>query len=257
MSRPENPVWKVSICSVFTAIIAVSTVAFTVNIPATRGYFNIGESAIYLTAILFGRSIGGLSSGLGSMLADLILGYWLYAPATLAIKGLEGYIVGFLAEKEPLREIGSKMRIILVITAASAFTVLVLIVGVTNYVGLMEFSLATPLKTLTVQFTVPEIFWITLSIIFGGAIIVISLRFDPTLSWHILAVLLGGSVMVLGYFLYEQLILGVAAIVEIPINIGQVTIGSIISIPLVRALRIRLKMVKGLCRMYKGDSGLP
>jgi glycopeptide antibiotics resistance protein len=42
--------------------------------------------------------------------------------------------------------------------------------------------------------------------------------------------------MILGYFLYEQFILGVAAIVEVPINTMQMTIGTILSISIVRVI---------------------
>lgn len=36
---------------------------------------------------------------MGAALADLILGYPIWAPLTLLIKGLEGYVVGTLAPK--------------------------------------------------------------------------------------------------------------------------------------------------------------
>jgi hypothetical protein len=71
-------------------------------------------------------------------------------------------------------------------------------------------------------------------------ILYISLKQDPYLSWQIISILIGGTVMVIGYFLYQQLILGVVAIVEIPINIGQMVIGAIIAIPLVRAIKTRM-----------------
>ena len=64
--------WKVSLIAIFTALTAVATISFSVSVPATRGYFNIGETMVYLSALLFGASIGGLSGGFGSMIAD----YW-------------------------------------------------------------------------------------------------------------------------------------------------------------------------------------
>ena len=44
--------------------------------------------------------------------------------------------------------------------------------------------------------------------------------------------------MVAGYFLYEQFFLGVAAVGEIPIHIGQMSVGLIVSIPIVRAVGV-------------------
>ncbi|MEM3018514.1 MAG: hypothetical protein QXO25_06515 [Candidatus Bathyarchaeia archaeon] len=64
-----------------------------------------------------------------------------------------------------------------------------------------------------------------------------------------MAVLAGGAVMVTGYFLYEQLILGVAALVEVPVNVGQVMIGAVLALPIVRAIRTRIPQASGMSRM--------
>ena len=46
---------------------------------------------------MFGWRTGGLAGGLGSALADALSGYFLWAPWTLIIKGVEGVLVGGLA----------------------------------------------------------------------------------------------------------------------------------------------------------------
>ncbi|MEM2739698.1 MAG: hypothetical protein QXQ29_02735 [Candidatus Bathyarchaeia archaeon] len=53
---------------------------------------------------------------------------------------------------------------------------------------------------------------------------------------NVVAIVCGGSVMVLSYYLYEQMVLGVYALVEVPINIGQMLVGLLLSIPLSEAL---------------------
>jgi uncharacterized membrane protein len=52
----------------------------------------------------------------------------------------------------------------------------------------------------------------------------------------ILFMLLGGAVMVTGYFLYELVLVGIAAIVEVPINIMQVLSGIAIARPVYRGV---------------------
>lgn len=79
------------------ALVFVTTRAFVIPIPQTKGFFNLGEAAIYLAAVLFGPAVGALAGGMGSALADLSLGYTQYAPFTLVIKGLEGALVGLIA----------------------------------------------------------------------------------------------------------------------------------------------------------------
>ena len=90
-------VLKVAVGSIMAALVAVSTFYLQIPIPATNGYFNIGEVLIYVTAILFGPYIGAFAGGVGAAIADLATGtYAIYAPATLIGKGLEGLIIGFI-----------------------------------------------------------------------------------------------------------------------------------------------------------------
>ncbi len=79
------------------ALVYVVTRVFVLPIPQTKGFFNLGEGAIYAVALLLGPRTGALAGGLGSALADLTLGYQQYAPYTLLIKGAEGWLVGHLA----------------------------------------------------------------------------------------------------------------------------------------------------------------
>jgi uncharacterized membrane protein len=84
----------VSIALVF--IVTYSTANFT--IPATKGYFDFGDIIIFIIALTFGPTVGGLAGGLGSSLSDaLSAGSQVYAPFTLVIKGLEGFVAGYLA----------------------------------------------------------------------------------------------------------------------------------------------------------------
>jgi len=84
----------VSIALVF--IVTYLTANFT--IPATKGYFDFGDIIIFIIALTFGPTIGGLAGGLGSSLSDaLSVGSQVYTPFTLVIKGLEGFVAGYLA----------------------------------------------------------------------------------------------------------------------------------------------------------------
>jgi len=229
---------EVSLVTVFAAAVAIATVSFSVSVPATRGYFNIGETAIYVSALLFGASVGGLSAGIGSMIADLILGYALFAPATLVIKGIEGAIVGSLGRRR--EALSQRLRRSLAAVTSIALGTMILVVGSCYYTGSVEFTLASPLNPISFKADVPLTFWIVLASVTAVSILYVSLKYDPSLNWEIVAVLVGGAEMVAGYFLYEQLILGVAAVVEIPVNIGQMMIGAVVAIPLVRAVRARI-----------------
>lgn len=86
----------VSAAAIFLALTFVVTRFTVIPIPATKGFFNLGEVIIYIAAITFGPMVGLLAGGIGSALADLSAAPQ-FAPFTLVIKGIEGYVVGRLA----------------------------------------------------------------------------------------------------------------------------------------------------------------
>jgi uncharacterized membrane protein len=158
---------KLTLAAVFAALVFVVTSQIPpIPIPATSGYFNVGETVIYVAALLFGASVGALSGGIGAMLADIYLGFGVFAPGTLVIKGIEGAIVGFLNLK------------------------------LKKYIQ------------------------------------------NVTLC-AVISVIVGGSEMVAGYFLYEQLALGLSfsvALAEAPFNAVQMLVGLIIALPIMHAV---------------------
>lgn len=93
---------KLTIIAMFIALTTVATMAIQIPIPATKGYVNVGDTIVIACALLMDRTAGGIVGGIGSALADLISGYGYYAPITLVVKGLEGYIAGLLKEKTSL-----------------------------------------------------------------------------------------------------------------------------------------------------------
>lgn len=83
----KGNLFKISCAAVFAALICIFTFAFPVPLP-NKGYFNFGDCFIIVAALCLGPVFGGLAGGLGAALADLILGYTYYAPATFIIKWL-------------------------------------------------------------------------------------------------------------------------------------------------------------------------
>ncbi|MFW6375644.1 MAG: ECF transporter S component [Thermoplasmatota archaeon] len=86
----------VAFSAVFAAAVAITTM---LSIPFGPGYLNFGEIVIYTAAFLFGGIVGGLAGGIGAAAADLILGFAVWSPITLVVKGLEGFVVGRMSGK--------------------------------------------------------------------------------------------------------------------------------------------------------------
>lgn len=87
---------ELALFALLTALTAVATLFIRIPTPATSGYINLGDSMVFVSALLFGPKAGAIAGGLGSSLADLLGGYFLWAPLTLIIKGIEGFLVGKL-----------------------------------------------------------------------------------------------------------------------------------------------------------------
>ena len=82
---------QMCVTAVLMALTCVATMV--VQIPIPLGYAHLGDSVILISAYFFGPVVGALAGGIGSALADLI-GFPVFAPITLIVKGLEGLICG-------------------------------------------------------------------------------------------------------------------------------------------------------------------
>ncbi|MBO4877502.1 MAG: ECF transporter S component [Ruminococcus sp.] len=78
---------KLTLAALFAAFTCVATLLIQVPTP-TKGYVNLGDCLVNISAWLLGPFYGAAAAGIGSSMADVISGYTVYAPATLVIKAL-------------------------------------------------------------------------------------------------------------------------------------------------------------------------
>jgi uncharacterized membrane protein len=237
MTVKQNPTLtplKLTAAIVFAAMVCVVTVSFTLSVPATGGYFNLGEPVIYVAALVFGPIVGALAGGVGATIADIVVAPP-FAPGTLIIKSIEGALVGFLGKKLITKTSKFSWRIYTTLLGI-LIGLLLAATGAFYYSGNVDLYIGIPPPPApSVTIFVPAEFWYVL----GGAttllIIFASLKVEPQLGWTIFSIIIGGLAMVVGYFLYAQIVLGkIGAVFEIPVNIGQMLIGLIVAIPIAR-----------------------
>ncbi len=226
---------KMILAIIYTIAVYVVTIIVQIYQPATGGYFNLGESVIYIAAILHGPLIAGIAGGVGAALADLSTGYSIFAPATLVIKFAEGYIAGLLVHR--YKVVVEKNIKLLAALISGAYTATLVFFAYRYWsgevlIGPIEYPVNIPLPV-----------WIIIAFILG-ALIAYIITSKKSSSWEPIALLIAGSIMVTGYFLYEYFISNpltgrpaYEAVLEIPINIGQAVIGSAIALPIVSWLR--------------------
>lgn len=82
----------------FTVLVTVATLLIRIPI-AGGGYFNFGDVVVIFVGLYAGSKVGAIAGGLGSAIADLI-GFPIFAPITLVVKGLEGFVCGFAYQEK-------------------------------------------------------------------------------------------------------------------------------------------------------------
>lgn len=87
---------KTAVAALFAALICASTMAVRIPVPGTGGYIHPGDAAVILAGAFLNPAAAFFAAGLGSCMADILGGYFIYAPVTFAIKGLVAWIGAFI-----------------------------------------------------------------------------------------------------------------------------------------------------------------
>ena len=82
--------------ALFAALACVATMSIRIPTPATGGYIHPGDSIVILSGIILGPAYCFLAAGIGSAMADLLGGYFVFVAPTLIIKGLIAFITGMI-----------------------------------------------------------------------------------------------------------------------------------------------------------------
>lgn len=90
---------KMIIDGLMIAIVFLATYFTKIPSPIPQSYVNLGDAVIIVAALLFGKRNALIAGAIGSALTDLAVGSFIYAPVTFVVKGLEGLVMGILAEK--------------------------------------------------------------------------------------------------------------------------------------------------------------
>ena len=91
----DKKVQKLVVSALMAALTYVATMVVQIPSPM-NGYVNLGDCFVLLSGWLLGPWWGAAAGGIGSMLADLLLGYGHYAPGTLIIKGAMSLVAALI-----------------------------------------------------------------------------------------------------------------------------------------------------------------
>lgn len=93
--KNKNATQKLVLAALLAALTCVATMIIKIPSPL-KGYINLGDCVVLTAGWMLSPLYGFLSAGLGSALADLFSGYFVYAPATFLIKGLMALAAWFI-----------------------------------------------------------------------------------------------------------------------------------------------------------------
>ena len=82
--------------ALFSALTCITTYIIKIPTPGTGGYIHPGDAFVILSGVMLGPVYGAAAAGIGSALSDLLGGYFFYAPITLLIKGIIGFVSGLI-----------------------------------------------------------------------------------------------------------------------------------------------------------------
>jgi uncharacterized membrane protein len=91
---------QVALSAIMAALVCAATMLIQIPNPPTKGYINIGDAMIFVSALSFGVFVGGVAGAVGSSLSDILSGYAFYAPFTFVIKGAEGLLAASIANRK-------------------------------------------------------------------------------------------------------------------------------------------------------------
>lgn len=85
--------------ALLTALVFVATAFINIRLPilSSGGLVHLGNVILFAAAILFGKKKGAIAGAVGMAIFDLSSGWALWAPFTLVVRGIMGYIVGTIA----------------------------------------------------------------------------------------------------------------------------------------------------------------
>lgn len=78
---------KMVMSAMLAALVCIATMIVKIPSPL-KGYMNLGDCVVLLSGWILLPVYGFLAAGIGSVLADVFSGYFVYAPATFFIKGI-------------------------------------------------------------------------------------------------------------------------------------------------------------------------
>ena len=199
---------KIVMTGLLIALTAAFTAVIAIPVPITNGYVHLGDSMVFLCVLILGKKYGAFAAGMGSALADAILGYFMWAPWTFCIKLIMAFLVGLIIEKCMQRR---------------SFTILASVATALLWVAILLLANGDSIFV-----------WAILLLPLGLCCVAFLLRKTEKVQvpfFQLLGMSAGGLWMVFAYYIAGGILYGsfLASALSIPANMGQFFVGFFIA----------------------------
>ena len=237
---------KLVYTAVMMALVCIATSIIKIPTPFTSGYIHLGDSMIFLSVAILGWGYGALAAGIGSMLADILGGYAVWALPTLIIKSLMAIIMGIaLNSTSRKRTFAFAGGIGVVWTAFTLILKNVLSSNVTesSTALLSQMEDISSMQDLVALSSKVQLQLVVAAVLTLIILAVISTVVVKRLGMGSLKLILGmmasGLIMIIGYYFAAYLLYGsyITAIFSIPANIVQFIMGFVLAMLVIVPLK--------------------
>jgi uncharacterized membrane protein len=87
------------ISSLLISLVFIATKFINIRLPISinGGLVHLGNTMLFISAIVFGKRKGAIAGAFGMGIFDIVSGWVLWAPFTFIIRGVMGYIIGYIS----------------------------------------------------------------------------------------------------------------------------------------------------------------
>lgn len=84
------------------SLVFIATRFINIRLPiaSSGGLVHLGNTMLFISAIVFGKKKGAIAGAFGMALFDLLSEWAIWAPFTFVVRGVMGYIIGSIAWKD-------------------------------------------------------------------------------------------------------------------------------------------------------------
>lgn len=98
---------ELTIDAIFIALVLVATWLINIRLPlaGAGGLIHLGNVPLLVAAMMYGRKTGAIAGAFGMGLFDIMSGWAAWAPFTFVIVGAMGFVAGWFAEVQPIKNV--------------------------------------------------------------------------------------------------------------------------------------------------------